>query len=317
MFPLVHKMNEVQNAEVWKRLIQGKPVDGIGLGMKDGRIDLSGLRANDPTITTTFQMPFAEVSELNGITVLRDIKWESLDFSASHLNGLRFHNCNISDCVFDESKCQDWRLWGTTVQNTSFSSTDLRKSALGAVKEERINTFQNVDFTLADLRHTAYVSCKFVDCLFKNTKLTKVNFQGSAFSDCRFEGELREVIFSRKGFGADALLPNKMLRIDFVHAQLRSVEFRGLDLDDVRFPADPDHILLNEYSQALDRLLQGFQNRTDIGSRQLAAALGIARKWAGPGRSRGVLNIKDWLEIGGEDAQRFVLETIESWNLEK
>jgi pentapeptide repeat protein len=180
------------------------------------------------------------------------------------------------------------------------------------VQEDRINTFQKVDFTGADLRQTAYVSAGFVSCLFKNTRLNKVNFQGSTFMDCSFEGELREVCFNRKGFGADALPPNEMLRVDFSRAQLRSVEFRGLDLGDVYFPTDPDHILLNEYPQTLDRLLQSLRGRTDMASKKLAAAIGVDRKWAGPRQRRGILNKNDLLEIGGEDGLRVVLGMIES-----
>jgi len=305
-------MNTDQNAEVWKRLILGNLLDDFGLGTRDGRLDLSGLLAPEPATVKTVRTPLADVSELSGITVLNQITWESLDFSGSHLNGLRFLDCKLNDCAFDECDCQDWRSWGTTFSNTSFRYADLRKSALGGVQEGRINQFQNVDFTGADLRQTAYVSAGFVGCLFKNTWLDKVNFQGSAFMDCSFEGELREVCFNRKGFGANSLPPNEMLRVDFTGAKLRSVEFRGLNLDDVCFPTDPDHIVLDEYPQALDKLIQGLQVRTDMASKQLAAFLGVYQKWVGPMQRQGVLNKKDLLEIGGEDGLRVLLEMIES-----
>lgn len=308
-------MNADQNGEVWKRLIQGKPLDGLGLGVKNGRLDLSGLLAPEPGIVKTVRTSLADVSTLDGITVLNQIEWESLDFSGSRLNGLRFQNCKISDCVFDECDCRDWRLWGTTVLNTTLSSADLRKSALGGVQEHRMNTFQNVDFSMADLRQTAYLSARFISCHFNNTRLNKVNFQGSAFTDCSFEGELREVCFNLRAFGAITLPPNEMLRVDFTRACLRSVEFRGLDLNDVSFPTDADHILLNDYPQSLDRLLQGLRRRTEMASKKLAAYLGVYRKWAGPGQRRGVLNKNDLLEIGGEDGLRVVLEMIETWHI--
>jgi uncharacterized protein YjbI with pentapeptide repeats len=307
-------MNADQNREVWERLVQGKPLGGLGLGMKDGRLDLSGLLAPEPALVKTVRTPLADVSALDGITVLDQIKWESLDFSGSRLNGLRFQNCRISDCVFNECDCRDWRLWETTVLNTTFSSADLRKSALGGVQENRVNTFQKVDFTRADLRQTAYVSARFVGCLFRSTRLNKVNFQGSAFTDCSFEGELREVCFNRRAFGASALPPNEMLRVDFTRANLRSVEFRGLDLSDVCFPMNPDHILLNAYPQSLDRLLQELRDRTEMGSKKLAAYLSVYRKWTGPKQSKGVLNKNDLLEIGGEDGLKVVLEMIKTWH---
>jgi hypothetical protein len=124
-------MNADQNIQVWKTLIQGRPLDGLGVGVKNGRIDLSGLRAPEPAIVKTIRTPLADVTELDAVTVLKQTAWKSLDFSDSRLNGLRFFNCKITDCVFDESDCQDWRLWGTTFLNTSFRSADLRNSALG------------------------------------------------------------------------------------------------------------------------------------------------------------------------------------------
>ena len=103
--------------------------------------------------------------------------------------------------------------------------------ALGAATIEgpfagRRNTYVGVDFTEADLRGTAYVAAAFERCLFRKTKLLKVNFGTSTFADCRFEGQLREVIFWRsnlfaRGFPEDAFPPNEMVNVDFSRAQLR------------------------------------------------------------------------------------------------
>jgi uncharacterized protein YjbI with pentapeptide repeats len=304
-------MNSDQDAQVWKRLTEGKSLDGLGLDSRNGRLDLSGLLAPEPSVVKSVRKTVADVSELNDVTVFKGVTWKSLDFSSSRLNGLRFFNCTITDCVLDECRCQDWRLWGTTISNTSFRSADLRRSALGGVLEGRRNIFQKVDFTEADLRQTVYVSAEFVGCRFKDTRLSKVNFGGSSFTDCSFEGELREVCFNRKGFKADALPPNEMLRVDFSRAQLRSVEFRGLDLDNVRFPTDEDHLLLNDYLQTLDKLLEALRGRKDTTSKMLAGYFSVYRKWAGPRQRQGVLNQNDLLETVGEEGLRSVLEIIE------
>jgi len=307
-------MNADQNEDIWKRLIQGKPLDGLSLGVKNGRLDLSGLLAPEPEVSKRFSTNIADIAVLSGVTKLHRVNWESLDFTSSRLNGLLFVDCTINNCVFEECSCEKWGLWATTVSSTSFKSTDLRNSALGGVQEHRMNTFQKVDFTMADLRQTAYDSARFISCRFDNTRLNKVNFQGSAFMDCSFEGELREVCFNQRAFGGTALPPNEMLRVDFTCACLRSVEFRGLDLNDVSFPTDEDHILLKDYPQSLDRLLQGLRGRIEMASKKLAAYLGVYRKWAGQGQRQGVLNKNDLLEIGGEDGLRVVLEMIEAWH---
>lgn len=305
-------MNADQNSEAWKRLSEGKPLADMGLGQINGRLDLTHLLAPEPVIRKTTRTKLADVSELAGITVFKNVRWKSLDFSGSRLNSLRFFDSEISDCVFNGCDCRDWRFWGTTFSNISFCSADLRNSALGGVQEGKINQFEKVDFSGADLRQTAYRSARFANCLFKNTRLDKVNFHGSIFIDCRFEGELREVCFNRTAFGTDGLRPNEMLRVNFSNANLRWVEFRGLDMSDVRFPNDPDHILVTQYAEALEELLLLLRERSDMPSKKLAACIEVFLKWAGPKQRQGVLNKKDLLEAGGDEGLRFVLGVLEA-----
>ena len=224
--------NVNQEVELWKRLIESKPLDGLGLATKEGRVDLSRLRLPEPTVAKELSTSIAEVAVLSGQTKLKGVRWDRLDFTGSRLNGLLLFDCEITDCIFDDCKCQEWGLWATVVSSTSFRFADLRKAALGGIQEGRRNIFKEVDFTEADLHQIACSGAQFFGCVFKDTRLFKVDFGGSSFTDCRFEGELREVCFNRV---PSVLPPNEMLRVDFSRAQLRSVEFRGLDLQDVRF----------------------------------------------------------------------------------
>jgi len=303
-------MKADQNADVLARLIQGKSVDNCGLGAINNRIDLRGLVVPEPRVAKQLATKIADVAVLSGMTKFHEICLDSLDFTGSCLNNILFFNCKINNCVFEKCLCQNWKLWGTTVSNASFRLADLRNSALGGVQNDRTNTYQKVDFTEADLRQTKYISARFNGCLFKETQLNKVDFHGSTFVDCSFEGELREVCFNRKAFKMDMLPRNEMLRVDFSHAQLRSVEFRGLDLENVRFPTNDDHILLDDYPQMLDELLKSLRGQTDVAVRKLAAYLGVYRKWVGPKQRRGVLNKNDLIEIGGEKGLLRVLEII-------
>jgi uncharacterized protein YjbI with pentapeptide repeats len=280
--------------------------------MKNGRMDLSGLCIPETTVAETLRTPIANISRLGGVVVAKQINWTSLDFTGSRLKGLRFHDCTINDCVFDRCNCQDWRLWSTQVQDTRFHSTDLRKSALGGLEENRQNSFRRVHFDAADLRQTAYTSARFSECVFSNSRLDKVNFQGSEFVDCSFEGEIREVCFNRLGFGAETLHPNSMVRVDFLRAHLRSVEFRNLDLKEVHFPSDQDHIPINDYTRTLDRLIRQLQDQKSSASKKLAAYLGVYRRWAGLNQERGILNKNDVLEIGGKEGLQTVLSMVES-----
>jgi uncharacterized protein YjbI with pentapeptide repeats len=303
------KIKDDMNTEIISRLIQGKSLDSLGLGMKDGRLDLSGLIAPEPAARKAVSTEIADVSEME-VLVIKGVTWKGLDFSGSRLNGLRFFDCEISDCVFDKCSCQDWRLWTTTVSETSIRSADLRKSALGGVQDGRRNTFRKVEFINADLRQTSYVAAEFVGCTFKDTRLDKADFQTSTFTECTFEGELREVLFHRRGFKGEAFPANEMTNVDFSRAKLRWVEFRGLDLETVRFPEDDDHLIVDDYPRVLDRLLERASGRDDVASKRLTAVLLNKRKWVGAGQHRGVFNKSDLLEIVGEEGLRSVLEII-------
>jgi uncharacterized protein YjbI with pentapeptide repeats len=298
------------HAEVLNRLIHGGSLDDLGLARKDGRLVLEGLTVPEPAVRKMTRTAIADVAELD-VLVIKGATWKGLDFSGSRLNGLRFFDCIISDCVFDNCTCQDWRLWSTMVSNVNFQSADLRKSVLGGVQAGKRNIFANVDFTNADLRQTSYVAAEFVDCIFNDTRLDKVDFQTSAFTNCIFKGKLREVLFYRRGFKGEAFPANEMTDVDFTQSQLRWVEFRGLDMETVRFPKDNDHIIVESYPRVLERLEQAFKEEVSLSSKRLANFFAMDQKWAGAKQRRGVFNKNDLLEIGGEDGLRRVLEIIE------
>jgi uncharacterized protein YjbI with pentapeptide repeats len=305
-------MKEEQNIEAWARLVEGRPLDGLGLKLRNGRFDLAGLAVRNVPPGGHLSAALADVAELGETTVIRGVAWKSLDFSGSHLGQLRFLDCLIEDCVFDGCCCQDWRLWATTVEKSGFRSADLRESALGSVIGNRRNAFRHVDFTEADLRQTAYIAAEFVGCIFKNARLQKIDFQTSSFTDCSFEGELNEVLFYRKGFKGERFPPNEMSGVDLTHAQLRFVEFRNLDLDSVSLPGDADHLVLSDYPQTLDRIIHALRGRDDSAARKLAAYLGVLRRWAGANQRRGVLNKRDIVAVAGEDALADLLKLAET-----
>ena len=196
----------------------------------------------------------------------------------------------------------------------------MRQSGLGLASldgplAKRRNRFVNVDFARADLRNTVYVAAAFERCSFSRTKLTKIGFGTSTFTDCNFEGELREVRFWRsdlsvRGFPTDSFPPNEMIDVDFSRATLRDVEFRGLTLDHVRLPNNTDHIIIEDFPSVLDRLIGTLMQQHDETAKILLAYLGAYRKWTVPG-ARGVLNKQDLADIDTGLVER-LLELLES-----
>jgi hypothetical protein len=160
------------------------------------------------------------------------------------------------------------------------------------------------------LRETAYQASEFVGCKFKDTRLDKVEFEGSAFVDCSFEGEVRNVIFSKRGFQLERFPPNEMINVDFRRAQLRWTEFRNLDLDRVLFPSDDDHIIVQNWPYVLSRLIGFFGRRKDDTSKGYTGFFEHERKWLGSKQKVGILNRGDLCEVGGEGGLQVVLDVI-------
>ena len=298
------------SAEVWARLIGGGSLAELDLPTNGGRVDLRGLRAPEPAVLRRYVAASSEVTELGELVVVRGVHWREIDFSGAHLGSLRFFESAIEDCCFEGAGCQDWRMWGTTIVNTSFRSADLRKAALGGVENGKRNSFRQIDFTKADLRQTVFVSCDMTDCKFNDTKLSKVDFQGTVFVNCTFEGELDEVLFYRRAFRGEAFPANEMKGVNMRRAKLKHVEFRGLDMGDVQWPEGDEHLVVENYTATLDRALDVLKGRTDIASKKLGVVLGMKRKWAGPNQRRGVLSKADLLEAGGPEAVSELLRAI-------
>jgi uncharacterized protein YjbI with pentapeptide repeats len=302
------------STEIWRQLIHGKPLSDAGVPKVGGRLDLRDMHVPEPHALKTVRTPLADVTVLGGITSIEGASWQSIDFSCSQLPGLRLSDCQIRDCVFDRCRMPDLRVWSSDFSNVSFRFADLRGAVLGGTSENdsRRNSFHDVDFTAADMRGTIYGAAEFLRCKFNHAKLNKVDFQSSTFTDCSFEGELRGVLFYRKGFKGELFPPNEMKRIDFRRAKLRWSEFRGLDLDEVFFPEDEDHIVVENYPEILDRLLASFRGRSDLGSRGLVAIFENRKKWLGPRQRVGVLNKHDLIESAGEDGLQAVMKITES-----
>src|SRR5437868_8862569 len=161
--------------EIWKRLVRGKSLRGLASETIVGRIDVRNLQVPEPKVAQVVQTPIAEVAMLDGVTDIERANWQSIDLSSSRLPGLRFINCNITDCVFDACRMPDLRVWGTSFTGVSFRSADLSGASLGGVDGKRRTSFRNVDFTAADMRQAYFRAAEFVGCVFKNTKLDRAD----------------------------------------------------------------------------------------------------------------------------------------------
>ena len=284
---------------VWERLVRGESLDDLALPVRNGRIVVRDLTLPKPSRGRGAVAGFEGVAELRGTTVLRNVRWKGLDFAECSLSGLRFVDCRLEDCCFERALCRGWRMWNTTVKRTEFREADLHGAALGGVDAGKRNRFENVYFVRSDMRETAWVSCDMIGCVFEETRLDKVDFQGTRFEHCSFVGEVREVLFYRHAFGEEQLPANDMRGVDFSRARLRSVEFRGLDLKEVKWPTNDDQLVIPEYVQALDRALRMLAGRAEPGAKNARVLLEMQRRWAGPAQWEGIVSRRELVAAAG------------------
>jgi uncharacterized protein YjbI with pentapeptide repeats len=303
-------MNESLKLEAWERLISGRTLDGLPLGTKDGRTDLSGLNLPEPVATGEQTFGRYVVKEISPPAVFRHVKWESLDFTGSRLKSVRIFDSAIRNCLFDDCQMQDLRIWSSVIADSSLRGAKLRGAALGGVDNGKRNRFAGVDFSRADMRETAYMSASFERCNFRNTRLEKTNFQGTNFIDCQFEGEVRDVLFNRFAFQGEEFPPNEMVNVDFRKASLRFVDFRGLALDRVQFPKNNEHFVIRNCAVAFDNALLFLRRQEDPAAKKLVFFLENYRKWMVPNQAQGVINAKDLFEVAGEDGVNLFLAAL-------
>jgi uncharacterized protein YjbI with pentapeptide repeats len=243
-----------------------------------------------------------EVVEHRGVT------WQGRDLSGQSLLSLRFFDSLIEDCTFDGAKLQDLRMWGTTIRRCSFRKTDLRGSALGSVDGAKRNVLEDLSFIETDLRGTVYQSADITRCTFVRCKLKKVDFQGSVFTHCTFEGDLDEVLFYRHGFRGEAFPPNEMRGVDFSNALFTNVEFRKLDMADVRWPTEEDHLVVTDYVANLERAIAELDTFSGDAARRTRAILAHKLKWAGPAQQTGVIRLRDLRSLASPEVMDRLLE---------
>jgi uncharacterized protein YjbI with pentapeptide repeats len=289
---------------VLERLRSVRPLEDLPLDRHEGRLDLRGLTIPTPERSRRAQVGRYFVEELDDLLEIAQ-PLEQLDFSGAVLDHLRFFEARIDDCLFEGTRCRDWRLWATDVTETSFRGADLRKSALGGWHEQRGNVYVGCDFSAADLRDAECRAAEFVDCVFDHTRLDEVDFGSSAFVRCRFAGELREVIFYDHGFQTGKPTPNEMRDVDFTDAELHWVEFRGLDLSQVRLPESPNHLIVDHYPCVLRRAVDELASAATPGALRLLGYIEGEAEWTPETRRFGILNRRDLDELAGEEAPEF------------
>jgi len=285
--------------EVVARLLARRPLDDLGLGTHEGRVDLRGLPFPQPQRLRRFEKDGWFIEELSDRVCFKSTRLVGLDLSGAVMDTVRFWDTKVEDCRFDGARCQHLGLVRTEVTDCSFVGADFRQSALGAWADGG-NVFCRVTFDGADFRVGSCPAATFIDCDFSQARIEKVDFQSSSFVRCRFAGELREVMFYDYGFKTGKPDPNPMEDVDFADAVLRDVEFRRLSLDRVTFPKGPEHLVVRRYRCAVERAIAELVGDESREARLLKVSFEHRLKWAGPKQEIGVFSLVDYEHRGGQ-----------------
>ncbi len=268
--------------------------------------DGTQIPSSEPVLKSQQVVRGVTVSTFSGNTEIRNKKISGVDFTGAQLRHLRLFEVTLVDCCFDDADLRDLRMWATDIQNCTFRKADLRGSGLGGLLDGGRNSFRDVDFSGADMRQTAWTSASLERCLFRDTSLVGVNFQGSTFSHCVFQGEVRDVIFNRHMYKREDLPANTMDHIDFTKARLRCVAFRKLKLEHVSFPQDSEHLVLTDYHRVLERAISRLRECDDPVARKLVFVLSNRFKWTVEDQAQGIINLEDIRELGESAPERLL-----------
>lgn len=276
------------------------------VGHHEGRVDLRGFAIAAPSRSTTAIVNGGRVVSLDGILEVRGGNWSSLDLSHATLPSLRFFSAEIRDCRFDKANCQDWRLWDSTVADSSFAGADLRHGALLTWWNDRGNAWQRVVFDKADMRDCALRGGLLDGCSFVDTKIGGNSFGQVAIRRCRFTGKMKDVTFDGRRV-EDWPPPAPMVEVDFADAVFDDVWFNGSHLENVTLPEGA--FVVPNFPEVAARVSESLEGNESTEARVLRRELEATLRSPGDLDSVGVINRDDYIRFSGEALANFVEET--------
>lgn len=280
--------------QVIECLLRGRSLEGLAVGVHEGRVDLRGLPASDSHMVDYFMTERGWfVEQLGGLVEFRGRRLEGLDLSGARLEHVRFFDSELVDCRIDGAACRDWRMWNTRVLRCSFVGADMQQGALGTWHEGRRNEWLYVNLRAADLRHAHARGALFEDCDFSRAELEHFVFMECTLRRTRFAGLLSNVLLDGRPL-SDAPAPS-MTDVDLSEARLSEVEFMGWpSLSGVILPDDPDVWLVRRFRCVAERGRELLAGDTSIEARQILGILESRLKAMRTEDEENIFNRRDW-----------------------
>jgi uncharacterized protein YjbI with pentapeptide repeats len=177
------------------------------------------------------------------ISPYREVMLESFDLTEADLSSSAWVGCEFRNCIFERCQIWDSSFYGCTFRDCKFIDCMISHTKLGGSYIMGNGAFIGVEMIRGELSNSYFDYPTFKGCSF-SCAIKEIDFRGSQFSDCRFEGKLTYVVFvgacephADVAFILKQGIPeNHMDGVDFSKARLRGVEFKGVDLTRCKFP---------------------------------------------------------------------------------
>lgn len=285
--------------EVTARLLAGRSIHDLGLGVHDDRVDLRGFVAPAPKRLKRYEQLGFFVEELGDVLKFKNVLMADLDLSGASLPSFRVHDSQVRNCRLVDANCSDWRLWGSAVEGCDFAGASLNRAAVGTWHESRANSWRGNSFVRADCRFGVAWAAFFEDCDFSRSCLDGVEFDQCAFSRCRFSGRLSKVHFNGNAVG-DRPAPPELDQVDFRDATFHEVEFRGFTLQSILLPTESDLIVVPHARCVARHGIEQLTDRDEPEARMVKAVLGVWLRGPGTEEDATLFNPKDWTKSSAE-----------------
>jgi uncharacterized protein YjbI with pentapeptide repeats len=187
--------------------------------------------------------------------VIRNKKFEHLDFSFIDIVNTEWRNCSFDKCEFDSTVFKRNVFINCRFVDVGFSGCIFTDCQMAVNSGKQSGIFENVQFDNCQITRTDFNFPVINNCRFLNNFYTETDFDGSRFYNTRFQGEMDTVEFrgysvlARSGGIFNRVEPRKiknpMENVDFSLAQFRYVNFsNGINLSNCRFPEERDGFLI-------------------------------------------------------------------------
>ncbi|MDN5216397.1 pentapeptide repeat-containing protein [Fulvivirgaceae bacterium BMA12] len=228
-----------------------------GLEKYADRWDLRGATLSIQKTERKIEGAGTSFTERYGTLKLKNLVVESIDFSHADISYSWWERCCVSNCLFEETKARELRVYASHFLNCNFQKTNFTYSYLNQNIGKSSGSFKSVNFIECNLKECIFSFPKIESCTFDTCNLVATNFDGSRFRNCKFKGSVDSPWFSGSSKTAQRSLfgffnrvnprnyPNPMENVDFSEAELTGVSFiNGIDLSNCIFPDDTDRYIL-------------------------------------------------------------------------